>query len=56
MGSIEEHNQEQETIQYSSEFKAKIMLTEIRGDEVIPHNWQLVMEYIPHRSIAGNCN
>jgi len=42
--------------QYSSEFKAKVALAAIRGDETIPHRWQHIMGYIPHRSIAGNGN
>jgi len=38
--------------QYSGEFKAKVALAAIRGDEF--PNWQPVMGYIPRRSIAGN--
>ena len=41
--------------QYSSEFKARVALTAIRRDETIPQ-LEHVMEYIPHRSIAGNDN
>jgi hypothetical protein len=41
--------------QYFSEFKAKVALTAIRGDETIP---QLAarLRYIPHKSIAENGN
>ncbi|UJP04506.1 MAG: hypothetical protein LZF61_06370 [Nitrosomonas sp.] len=41
--------------QYPGEFKAKVALAAIRGEETIPHSWRAT-DCIQRKSTAGSVN